>query len=237
MSVPTLDCDLGNSRVKWRFGRHSGAGQFDDKDCFRQIGVARVRIASVLSADRTHLWARRCEQAWPGVAIDYPKVAPLANGLVPAYRQPERLGIDRWLGIAAAFRPGEACCVISAGTALTIDFVTRTGEHLGGYIAPGIELGRKALGESTDRVRSTAKSLFEAQLGPGRDTQTCVEHALRLGHVGLIKEALYRYESRHGPVGIVHLTGGNAPWLSGLLERPTQLHENLVLDGLTIVLP
>ncbi len=237
MSVPTLDCDLGNSRIKWRFGRHSGVGAFDDRQCFRQIGVGRVRIASVLSADRTHHFARRCEQAWPGVEIDYPSVHALDNGLTPAYRNAEKLGIDRWLGIAAVYRPGEACCVVSAGTALTIDFVLRTGEHLGGYIAPGIELGRKALGDSTDRVRSAPKSLFEAQLGPGRDTQTCVEHALRLGHVGLIKEALYRYESRHGSLGIIHLTGGNAPWLSGLLERPTRLHDNLVLDGLSIVLP
>ena len=40
--------------------------------------------------------------------------------------------------------------------------------------------------------------LFDAQMGPGKDTQTCVEHALRLGHVGLIKEAISRVEQVHG---------------------------------------
>lgn len=155
-SVPTLDCDLGNTRVKWRFGQHEGAGSFESRECFQLIGVARVRVASVLSADRTHYWVRRCELAWPGVIIDYPKVQPLPNGLRPAYKKPETMGIDRWLGIAAVWQPGAACVVVSAGTALTIDFVSRTGEHLGGYIAPGLDLSREALGRSTDKVRSSS---------------------------------------------------------------------------------
>jgi pantothenate kinase type III len=79
--------------------------------------------------------------------------------------------------------------------------------------------------------------LFDARMGPGKDTQTCVEHALRLGHVGLIKEAISRVEQAHGALDEIHISGGNAKWLAPLIERRVQLHSHLVLDGLKKVLP
>lgn len=237
MSVPTLDCDLGNTQVKWRFGDSQGVAPFADRACFNLLGVARVRLASVLSHELTQTWIQRCEVAWPGVVIEQPRVEALSNGLTPAYKKPESMGIDRWLGLAAVWRPGQRVCVISAGTALTLDFVEPGGEHLGGFIAPGIDLGRQALGDYTARVRSHSKRLFDAQMGPGKDTQTCVEHALRLGHVGLIKEAISRVEQVHGALHEIHISGGNAKWLAPLIERRVQLHSHLVLDGLKKVLP
>ncbi len=237
VSVPTLDCDLGNTRVKWRFGSSQGEGSFEDRDCFQLLGVARVRLASVLSRELTETWIRRCELAWPGVIVDLPQVEPLSCGLVPAYKNPESMGIDRWLALAAVWEPGLAVCAVSAGTALTIDFADADGQHLGGYIAPGIDLGRRALREHTARVRSQHSRLFDAQLSPGKDTKTCVEHALRLAHVGLIKEAVNRVESRSQPFAVIHLSGGNARWLAPLLEREVKIHKNLVLDGLAKVLP
>lgn len=237
MSVPTLDCDLGNTRVKWRFGKTQGASRFEDRECFQLLGVARVRVASVLSVEQTMTWIRRCEIAWPGAVIEQPEIKPLDNGLRPAYKRPETMGIDRWLSMAAVWESGSPVCCVSSGTALTIDFVDAEGQHLGGYIAPGMDLSRHALGQNTGRVRSGGSRLFDAGLSPGKDTQTCVENALRLSQVGLIKEALYRAESKHGPLGTIHLSGGNAPWLWRLLERPAQVHDNLVLDGLNKVLP
>jgi len=237
VSVPTLDCDLGNTRVKWRFGTSYGEGAFEDRECFQLLGVARVRLASVLSHELTQTWIRRCELAWPGVIVDLPQVQALPNGLTPAYKKPDTMGIDRWLALAAVWQPGVAVCSVSAGTALTIDFADAQGQHLGGYIAPGIDLGRRALGDHTARVRSQHSRLFDAQLSPGKDTKTCVEHALRLAHVGLIKEAVGRVESRSQRFDVIHLSGGNARWLAPLLEREVKIHRNLVLDGLVKVLP
>ena len=237
MSVPTLDCDLGNTRVKWRFGDSQGEGPFEDRTCFHLLGVSRVLLASVVSPELTAAWERRCQAAWPCVIIETPVVEALPNGFTPIYKKPETMGIDRWLGLAAIWEPGHSICVISCGTATTIDFVDASGQHVGGYIAPGIHLARQALGTHTAKVRSSSTSLFDARLSPGRDTQTCVEHALRLSQVGLIKEAVYRFESQHGDAGLLHLTGGNAGWLAGLVDRPTKVHRNLVLDGLKRVLP
>lgn len=236
MSEATLDIDLGNSRVKWRFNGRDGVADHDGREVFQILGVVRVRLASVLNREKTDAFRRRCQVVWPGVIVDQPEVTP-ACGLLPCYRRPETMGIDRWLGLIALWRKGEPLCVVSAGTALTVDFVDRQGQHLGGYIAPGLELQRDSLGQNTGRVKSQHSALFDAGLGPGKDTQTCVEHALRLSHVGLIKEAVSRFEARHGAVGLLHLAGGNAPWLSGLLERPTQIHKNIVLDGLAKALP
>ena len=74
MSVPTLDCDLGNTLVKWRFGDSHGEGPFEDRTCFHLLGVSRVRLASVVSPELTAAWERRCQAAWPGVIIETPVV-------------------------------------------------------------------------------------------------------------------------------------------------------------------
>ena len=75
------------------------------------------------------------------------------------------MGIDRWLGLAAVWRPGQRICVISAGTALTLDFVEPAGEHLGGFIAPGIDLGRQALGDYTAQCARTQSACLMHRWG------------------------------------------------------------------------
>ena len=64
-----------------------------------------------------------------------------AAGVRNGYSNPAQLGVDRWLAVIGAFhRHRDACCVVDAGTALTIDGVDATGQHLGGFIVPGPRL-------------------------------------------------------------------------------------------------
>ena len=66
-------------------------------------------------------------------------------GVGNAYKEPHRLGVDRWLALLAIKARGEsAAVIIDVGTACTID-VMNNGQHLGGYIFPGIAVARDAL--------------------------------------------------------------------------------------------
>src|SRR3546814_5490867 len=61
------------------------------------------------------------------------------HGLRNAYREPERLGVDRWLAMIAAWHTHRgAACIANAGTALTVDVIDAQGQHLGGIIAAGL---------------------------------------------------------------------------------------------------
>ena len=47
--------------------------------------------------------------------------------------EPNKTGVDRVLNLAAAFEQmGKACCVVDAGTAITVDCCNDNGDYLGG---------------------------------------------------------------------------------------------------------
>src|SRR3546814_17254315 len=90
------------------------------------------------------------------------------HGLRNAYREPERLGVDRWLAMIAAWHTHRgAACIANAGTALTVDVIDAQGQHLGGIIAAGrAEQQSAILGPPRFDVRTTP-----AAAGKGLGTQ------------------------------------------------------------------
>jgi type III pantothenate kinase len=56
------------------------------------------------------------------------------------YLQPSKLGSDRWAQIVAAHRLFKTnTLIVSCGSAISIDFVTASGNHMGGLILAGAE--------------------------------------------------------------------------------------------------
>lgn len=243
-----LELDLGNTRGKWRLldageavaDRGAGLVAAWVEGAFPQawrIGVRHVRVASVLR-DETE---RGLAAALAGVVngpVEFARAAASCGPVRSGYREPRRLGIDRWLGIVAAYREFQApLLVASAGSALTLDLVGADGVHRGGYIIPGPRLMREALLTATDRVRFEPRDVL-GELAPGRDTAECANHGVVFAVTGAIVLAHLRAVRQLGcPVRLV-LTGGyaealvRAPELQGAEWRP-----ELVFDGLRWVLP
>ncbi len=107
-------------------------------------------------------------------------------GVTIRYSDPSRLGVDRWLAMLAAHAAStKACLVVDCGTALTIDKLTASGEHCGGYIIPGLALMRRSLEENT-RIRLNKE--FEAGgVALGHSTDEAVYHGSLAAAVALIR--------------------------------------------------
>jgi type III pantothenate kinase len=74
---------------------------------------------------------------------------PIQHDLVP----PITVGVDRLLAaLGAHHKSGEACVVIDAGTAVTVDFIDSWGVFQGGVIAPGVGAMLKAMHETTSAL-------------------------------------------------------------------------------------
>ena len=148
-------------------------------------------------------------------------------GLRNSYSEPRRMGVDRWLAmIAASYGRPEPCIVIDVGTALTIDVIAGGGQHLGGYIVPGIDLMQSALLRNTQRVRFTEQ--LDPGTTPGGSTAGCVvagSWAALLGATTLV--------TRRYPDHRVVVTGGAGSDLLSL-GLDGEWRPNLVLEGLAI---
>ena len=238
-----LDLDIGNTRTKWRCGALAGALPAPELPALA-AKPRRVRIANVGGDQKALAVAVRRSY---DVSAEFAVVTPTLGGVRCGYRQPEQLGIDRWLATVAAWRQARAATVVvGAGTAITVDFVAADGRHLGGYIAPGLALLAAALrrgtadagirtaaappGEDAPRCNGAPGTLPVGT--PGRSTAEAVASGVATMLAGFVEAAVAGATEAD-----VFLTGGDAPALAAVWQRPLRQVPTLVLDGLAIALP
>ena len=234
-----LDIDMGNTRTKWRCGGAAGALPGPELPML-STRPSRVRVATVLrNADELAAAVRDRF----GLDAEFATVSPCLAGVRCGYRDPARLGVDRWLAAVAAWRRTRtATVVVSAGTAATVDFVHADGRHETGLIAPGLRLMRTALARRTADVRVSAGNPVGAGGEvPAVDTERAVDAGTLTMLLGFAEAAVTGFAARCTGAPTVFATGGDAPLLvGGLSERlfsPCRHAPQLVLDGLAIALP
>jgi type III pantothenate kinase len=156
-----------------------------------------------------------------------------AFGLVNAYREANRLGVDRWLAmIGARAEYGLPFCLIDCGTAVTADLVDGQGRHRGGWIAAGLGLQREALTQRSAALRIEAGVSPAANLVWGIDTPSGVVLGTLSAIRGLAERALQQAEAALGLAPTLILTGGDAALVAQGLTVPNRVAEGLVLRGL-----
>ncbi len=154
-------------------------------------------------------------------------------GMDVRYDHPERFGIDRALAALAAYRLfRDSCVVIDAGTAVTIDAVSRDGAVWGGYIFPGEEAMAFALSARTG-LPDVKTGELSSEIGTS--TETCISRAIALGAAGAVRCLAERAAELVGADGRVAVTGGNGEKLHRSLGIPARYRPDLVLEGLGMV--
>jgi type III pantothenate kinase len=235
-----LQLDVGNSGAKWRLLRsgsvaargnciHGSTAGRDEllacTDNLEQIWIASV-ASPQLEAELIELLAARWD-----VTPWLPRSAARSGELRNSYRDPARMGVDRWLAMLAARHSCEdRFCVVDAGSALTIDLVGADGQHEGGYIIPGVSLMERALLLDTGQVRFD--EAVDYQLAPGRSTAEAVRHGIALAQAGALTLAL----EQAGP-GLTRMfyCGGGGEQLMALAGRGGDFCPDLVFEGLTLM--
>ena len=243
-----LEIDAGNSRLKWRLRGDDKAWPIrlattpadivhaiandngvNDRVCAR---IDRVRIASVRSPESLSELVVESSRLF-GLDPEVAKVMSTHAGVTIRYSDPSRLGVDRWLAMLAAHAAStKACLVVDCGTALTIDKLTESGEHCGGYIIPGLALMRRSLEENT-RIRLN-KEFEIGGVALGHSTDEAVYHGTLAAAVALIK-AKFEESNQEEVERELFITGGGADELMPHLKHCRARHmPDLVLDGLSL---
>lgn len=242
--------DAGNTRLKWLLKRDdielaSGMvvhqGLFDrampelvaDIEKKAEVGAITVfALSSVLNESNTNALI----ESWKKFNICEVFVANVQNelaGVRCAYEKIETLGIDRWLALVAAYaRYQSAVCVVDCGSAVTIDMVNNNGQHLGGYIVPGLMMSLKSLLGETDSVRPVSQNR-KCSIDLGVNTEAAVLNGIVASIVGLIKLSASQLGIDCKNYVIV-LTGGDADGISANLDILHKVVDALVIEGLEL---
>lgn len=239
-----LAIDIGNTRLKW--GLFSGEVLHDtgtqefpvstNSGNWAGLGMLpppdRVAIASVGGESRFSTLQSWLTEKW-GCPVLRLRSTAQAAGVFNAYRDPKRLGVDRWAALVAARSlSSKPVIVIDVGSACTIDVMDGTGRHKGGWIAPGLRLMESALLKGTQEITLEGS---EDRAAWGTDTRQGVRAGIEAALLGLIERSARRLEEEENePVECV-MTGGDGHHLKSLIELPCVYDPALVLKGVALL--
>ncbi|WP_347988786.1 type III pantothenate kinase [Methylomonas sp. AM2-LC] len=187
-----------------------------------------VAIASVGATQLVTDMIELIQQLWPQVKLVIPKVSAAAFGVINAYPESEKLGIDRWLTLLAAhqYYPGFTC-IVDCGTAVTIDVLTEQGLHLGGVICPGLQTMKQSLAVNTASLGVYTQA---HDLALACNTATAIANGTLYAVVGMIENVMTQFPALNQLI----VTGGDAVEITAHLSLKSWVDKNLVFKGLSL---
>jgi len=246
MTENYLLIDHGNTRLKWIRAidgklREDTAGR-GDFDAFAEANKDKDSPSSVLLSsvagnvaghagesvlNRLHTF---CKTQW-NIDPDQLHSAEQGSQVANGYKNPETLGIDRWLAVCGAVsRYGKPVVVWDLGTATTIDAVDENGLYVGGMIYPGPGTMLDSLG---NKASLRAPGDFSgARLKPGRTTAECIGNGVLAAQVGALNQFMHHASESIGANPKLVVTGGFAADIIPLLDFPCVLDPWLVFRGM-----
>ena len=229
--------DVGNTRVKWAWLEYleiapSGAVAHDathrswqgeiEADGHRPSRIVVANVAGPAFAAALTLWSRDHYAVEPEFIVARERLLGVTNG----YLRPVALGVDRWLGLIAAWRSApRPTLVVNGGTALTVDTLDGTGRHRGGLILPGVQM----------LAETRARYAVGVELLPGRALDRLPPDPVPMTLAALADRALAEFAAATGAAPRLLLTGGDAQVLEPYLSQTAEIVPELVLTGLAIV--
>lgn len=251
--------DAGNSRIKWAMLGADGVLRGHGNVVTAAVRSNASELAPLLKAARGASLSRiivsnvagetvqrAIEGVLPTLSVERFQAVSGCGGVRNHYRDPSQLGADRFAALLGAHAIGDASgadkLVVMAGTALTVDALTREGDFLGGSIAPGMRLMRESLARGTAQLPMVNEA---EDTDFARDTDSAIAQGTRDAMVGAVMQSLQRLAAR-APSEICIVASGGAmptvlPAIEAALDRTPlsfsmkiTMRPHLVLEGLAV---
>lgn len=238
--------DIGNSRIKF-IQQDNGSLSDYRVDVYDKSRIERsldtlwgelpapeqiwiANVAGIEAAEQTRQWVA---QRWHKEPI-FAAVEKQLLGVTNAYQDINKLGIDRWLSLIATWHKYKSpACIVSCGTAVTIDGLDHQGIHLGGLIMPGITMMQQSLHINTSAIPPVDDT--QATTNLAGNTEQAVVTGCALAVVTLIEHVLQDLRRAHNGKLKCLITGGDSESVMNLLTEKFIHEPYLVLEGLALI--
>ena len=233
-----LIADIGNTRVKLAV---FDADTFVDQWVFDSVTSADIdSIVAKYFVDRAIVSSVGKDMNYDELFGTLPYMVLTSEVAVPitnCYKTPTTLGADRLAGVvgAATLFPNKNNLVIDMGTCITLDFITKDAEYLGGAIMPGISMKFKALHTFTNKLPLLSAENIENIDIVGNDTWSSIYSGVMNGTCLELEGFVARYEEKYGSINVI-FTGGDAFNFEKRVNFPNFVSSNLLLIGLNKIL-
>ncbi len=247
MAEGVLLLDVGNSRIKWAWWQKEnipGADDVQHADSLSPDVLSKIELPQtpdkILASCVAGGEVRQNLQQWAGGRwqrrIEFLTSPASAQGIVNGYAEPERLGSDRWAAIVAARQDYRGyLCIVDAGSALTLDLLRPDGQHLGGYILPGIKHSTECVLATTGIELPAEEIVAPDSRKPGNSTSGCLASGALHMACSVVENTVAQLEDKVKQQVQCILTGGDSGSLSSGLTLPHVIEPALVIKGLAYI--
>lgn len=240
-----LAVDIGNTRTKWALFRdgaidkrgsrlHSEGAPCDWTPLSELPRPQRVGVVCVSGREWQKGLSEWIAQHWGSPVVNV-RSRPAGFGVTSGYREPAKLGADRWAALVAA-RQQDRCgmVVVDAGSACTVDALGSDGRHRGGYIVPGVAFMRRSLVEGARGVSPLEGEPVTS--GWGRDTASAIAGGIFEALGGLVERSLARLQAEGESRVRCIVTGGDGASLLPYIGMDCCYDPDLVLKGVALMM-
>ncbi|MSR29947.1 MAG: type III pantothenate kinase [Gemmataceae bacterium] len=247
MNLITLAIDIGNTSSKWGVFQKGNLVRKENTSRDTQSYSAflqtllpqpmncpiRAVMASVVPETSKHIALALASSGIPLGIIDRFSQIPMPISL----KEPNQVGMDRLLAAYAGLKmaPGASHVItIDAGTAITVDLVSREKGFLGGAILPGFHLMAKSLHDHTALLPLAARP-FPVQKGPGANSLEAIQVGISSAGIGGVARLIADYQLLAGENTKIFFTGGDGLLLAEALMQKNAYHPDMVLWALNFL--
>jgi biotin-[acetyl-CoA-carboxylase] ligase BirA-like protein len=260
-------CDVGNSNTKWAVFERRGLELISvqqwsasNQKIVDELAVPELEETTRFCVQRKIPLLMHCVSVHGAVQLKFEALLEKCSwqlstcGKNPVYNVQShydltKIGADRFaslervLMVKAAGVFGSAVMVISFGTATTVDFISESGEHLGGLIGSSRHGIKQSLHQQTAQLPAVADrdhaSLFSQHI-PAQTTDDAIEAASQRQVASWIDREIHEFAKRRDMETknlTVVVTGGDWQRIKPLLGTDADLRtmENLVLEGVCVL--
>ncbi|MFC1809629.1 type III pantothenate kinase [Candidatus Omnitrophota bacterium] len=242
--MKTLCVDIGNSCIKTAVFNGSRLLYSDEQEIgkflrknnafvkYKKYNICKSLICSVVPCLNTQV-VTLIKKSLDIVPLIVNKTCTIS--LRTLYSKKTPLGNDRVINIYGAlctFKP--PFIVVSLGTAITLDLVSRDGIHQGGYILPGIAMKARALHTFTAQLPNVKVSALRKDYGI--DTMSSINAGLVYGAVATVEGLINRLKSHcKGKVAVI-ATGGDVTAIQNYCSSFDHVVKKHTLNSLNLIL-
>ncbi len=151
------------------------------------------------------------------------------------YKNIDSLGKDRLAAVVGAYflYPQRNILILDIGTCLTIDFINKEKEYIGGRISPGINMRYDALHHFTEKLPLCQK--VDSQYFIGNDTASSIQSGVQQGIISELDVVIDSFKQENKDI-IVIATGGDCFFFEKALKNTIFADQFLVMRGLNDIL-
>jgi type III pantothenate kinase len=232
--MPDICIDIGNTRMKWYAKLPNNQVFFFASTNTEPTGWLEdfQKVQQQLQVTPSYSWAIagvnpiRVQQFTEWLQQRGDQVDVIASyqqiPLPVQLPDPSKVGIDRLLSsLAAKHRKpqNQAAIIVDAGTAVTVNALSRDGVFLGGAIAPGLRTMRVALQQQTAKLPLVSEVPEGANGLPGKTTQEAIYFGTQELFLGGVERLIQQTGKHFNREFVLFFTGGDGQLLQQHLSH------------------